>query len=109
MRQATARWAAWAGLEASQADDFVIAVNEIATNAIRYGSPDASLLLRVAEGDVLEAEIRDAGCWRQPEATTGHGGGMGLPLARMVCNEVEIRAGSGGTTVTLRMSPRAPD
>jgi hypothetical protein len=29
---------------------------------------------------------------------------MGLALARLVCDEVEIRAGDGGTTVILRMS-----
>jgi anti-sigma regulatory factor (Ser/Thr protein kinase) len=44
----TAQWAAWADLQASRADDFVIAVNEIATNAVRYGSPQARLLLRTA-------------------------------------------------------------
>jgi hypothetical protein len=30
---------------------------------------------------------------------------MGLALARLVCDEVEIRTGNGGTTVLLRMSP----
>jgi hypothetical protein len=29
---------------------------------------------------------------------------MGLALARLVCDEVGIRAGAGGTTVMLRMS-----
>jgi hypothetical protein len=29
---------------------------------------------------------------------------MGLPLARQVCDEVEIAAGQGSTTVILRMS-----
>ena len=35
-----------AGLPAAWAEDFVIAVSEIAANAVRYGSPAARLLLR---------------------------------------------------------------
>jgi hypothetical protein len=38
-----------AGLPAARAEDFVIAVSEIAANAVRYGSA-ARLLLRVAGG-----------------------------------------------------------
>jgi hypothetical protein len=34
----------------------------------------------------------------------GRPGGMGLALARRVCDEVEIRTGGDGTTVRLRMS-----
>jgi len=66
----------------------------------------ARLLLRVA-GGAAQAEVRDSGCW-QPAAGAasdgGRGGGMGLALARMVCDEVGVRAGAGGTTVMLRMS-----
>jgi serine/threonine-protein kinase RsbW len=104
LRQLTARWAAWAGLRGNPADDFVIAVNEIATNAVRYGSPEARMVLRVAGEGVAEAEICDSGCWRQPGVAAAGHGGLGLPLARCVCDEVEIQARKGGTTVTLRMS-----
>jgi hypothetical protein len=69
----------------------------------------ARLLLRVA-GGAAQAEVRDSGCW-QPAAGAacdgGRGGGKGLALARLVCDEVGIRAGAGGTTVILRMSLRA--
>jgi anti-sigma regulatory factor (Ser/Thr protein kinase) len=65
------------------------------------------LLLRVT-GGAAGAEIHDDGCW-QPSAEAApaarRSGGMGLPLARLVCDEVEIRTGNGGTTVLLRMSP----
>jgi len=95
-----------AGLPADRAEDFVIAVSEIAANAVRYGSPTARLLLRVADA-AAQAEVRDSGCW-QPAAgadsADGRSGGMGLALARLVCDEVGIRAGAGGTTVILRMS-----
>ncbi len=39
VRQVTAAWAARAGLPAARAEDLVIAVSEIAANAVRYGSP----------------------------------------------------------------------
>ena len=106
VRRVTAAWAARAGLAPDEADDFVIAVHEIAVNAVRYGSPAARLLLRVADGTVAEVEIRDSGHWRPAAAAVpadGGPGGMGLVLARRVCDEVEIRTGRGGTTVRLRM------
>jgi anti-sigma regulatory factor (Ser/Thr protein kinase) len=56
-----------AGLSAGRAEDFVIAVSEIAANAVRYGSPAARL--RVA-GGAAQAEVRDSGCWR-PAAGSG--------------------------------------
>ncbi|HXP55628.1 MAG TPA: ATP-binding protein [Streptosporangiaceae bacterium] len=107
VRQVTAQWATRVGLSASRTDDFVIAVQEIAANAVQYGSPAARLLLRVT-GGAAAAEIHDDGCWQaSPEATpaAGRSGGMGLALARLVCDEVEIRTGSGGTTVLVRMRP----
>jgi anti-sigma regulatory factor (Ser/Thr protein kinase) len=106
VRRVTAQWATRAGLSAGRTDDFVIAVHEIAANAVRYGSPAARLLLRMT-GGAAAAEIHDNGRW-QPSAQTapaaGRSGGMGLPLVRLVCDEVKIRAGNDGTTVLLRMS-----
>jgi hypothetical protein len=65
VRRVTARWAVRAGLPAARAEDFVIAVREIAADAARYGSPAA--LLRVA-GGAAQAEVRDGGCWRAGRA-----------------------------------------
>jgi anti-sigma regulatory factor (Ser/Thr protein kinase) len=104
VRQVTAQWAARAGLPRGQADDFVIAVNEIATNAVRYGSPIAWLQLRIAGENSAEAEVRDQGRWQPGTGDSAEsGGGMGIPLTRQVCDAVEIRAGQDGTTVVLRM------
>jgi serine/threonine-protein kinase RsbW len=86
----TAARAARAGLPAARAEDFVIAVSEIAANAVRHGSPATRLLLRVA-GGAAQAEVRDSRCWRPAAGTTsgnGRSGGRGLALARLVCDEV---------------------
>lgn len=109
VRRRTASWALRAGMAADTADDFVIAVNEIATNAVRHGSPEATLRLWVEDRAGL-AEICDQGYWpgagaasppprRQPEH-----GGMGLEVARMVCDDLRIKAATTGTAVRLRMS-----
>ena len=111
VRRRTASWALRAGMAADVADDFVIAVNEIATNAVRHGSPEATLRLW-PDGRACLAEIRDQGRW--PEAA-GAGvaarrpaehGGMGLEVARMVCDGLQIKPTGSGTAVLLRMSLR---
>jgi serine/threonine-protein kinase RsbW len=106
VRQVTAQWAAAARLSPDRAEDFVIAVNEIATNAVRYGSPAARLVLRVTRENMAEAEVRDDGRWPPGSTTAPPGeqrGGMGLPVARRVCDAVEIRPGHDATTVLLRI------
>jgi STAS domain/Histidine kinase-like ATPase domain len=90
VRRVTAR----AGLPAGRAEDFVLAVSEIAANAVRHGSPTARLLLRVA-GGAAQAEVRDSGYWRPAAGAasgTGRSGRRGLALARLVCGGVGIRA-----------------
>ena len=109
VRRRTASWALRAGMPANAADDFVIAVNEIATNAVRHGSPEATLRLWV-EGHAGLAEIRDEGYWpgaasaSPPPRRGPEHGGMGLEVARMVCDGMQINATEAGTAVLLRMS-----
>jgi serine/threonine-protein kinase RsbW len=104
VRRVVAEWAAQAGLRDPRADDFVIAVHEIAANAVRYGSPVARLELRVV-GAVAQAEVRDSGHWPSgPAGPPDPGrGGMGLPVARRVCDDVAICRRASGSTVILRM------
>jgi anti-sigma regulatory factor (Ser/Thr protein kinase) len=97
-------------MSAEAADDFVIAVNEIATNAVRHGSPRASLRLWVSGGAGV-AEIRDSGHWAATAPTPlprrpAEQGGMGLEVARLVCDDLQIKATSAGTAVLLRMALR---
>src|SRR5690349_21253019 len=97
LRHAVAGWAARAGLQGQRADDFVIAVHEIAANAVRHGSPVARLALQIA-GTAAQAEVRDSGRWRlEPPGAAAPGGlGMGLDVARRVCDEITIRRGANG-------------
>ena len=98
-------------MSAEAADDFVIAVNEIATNAVRHGSPKASLRLWVTEGAGL-AEIRDTGQWpaamaptalpRRPPSKAGWAW-RSRAWCAMACRS---RPPPAGTAVLLRMAIR---
>ncbi|HEY0719251.1 MAG TPA: ATP-binding protein [Streptosporangiaceae bacterium] len=111
VRRRTASWALQAGMAADTADDFVIAVNEIATNAVRHGSPQATLRLWV-HGRAAMAELVDQGHWPAAMNSTvlprrpAERGGMGLEVARMVCDGMQIKATGSGTSVVLLMSLR---
>lgn len=95
------------GLDEDSVADLVIAVNEIATNGVRHGSPKAKLRMWTADGRV-HAEIRDEGQWvptaagECPPAAEAEGG-MGLWVTRQICSAVHIIKGEGGTIVRLEM------
>lgn len=108
LRAEVADWVARAGLAAQRAEDFVLAVNEIATNAVQHGSPAAVLRLLAAGPGSVQAEIRDTGpgmpAARPADSPARDRGGWGLAVARQVCDEVNVQSGSGGTVVVLRMN-----
>jgi serine/threonine-protein kinase RsbW len=107
VRRFVAAHARRCGLDEDSVGDLVIAVNEIATNGVRHGSPKAELHMWASEGRVF-AEIRDEGRWvpsaagDTPPASDAEGG-MGLWVTRQICSAVHIIAGERGTIVRLEM------
>jgi anti-sigma regulatory factor (Ser/Thr protein kinase) len=89
-------------------EDFLLAVDEMTSNALRHGRPPVSLRLWVA-GDRIVCTIGDRGAgWDDPFAGYGpaHGddlsrGGMGLWLARQLCDHVDIWTDADGAHVRL--------
>ena len=89
-------------------EDFLLAVDEMSSNAVRHGRPPVALRLWCAPG-TLVCTIHDSGSgWDDPFAGYGpaHGedlshGGMGLWLARQLCDHVAIRRDGRGTSVRL--------
>jgi anti-sigma regulatory factor (Ser/Thr protein kinase) len=89
-------------------EDFLLAVDEMTSNAARHGKPPVSLDLWVGD-DRLVCSIRDRGPGvDDPFAGYGpaHGedlsrGGMGLWLARQLCDHVDISGDDEGTRVRL--------
>jgi anti-sigma regulatory factor (Ser/Thr protein kinase) len=105
----TAR-AARFGLPADALSGLLVAVTELATNAVKHGTPPMAVRLWAEGGDLI-CEVADCGLWRpRPAATLGFNppasaasGGFGLWGVRMLADAVQIRAGWDGTVVRLRM------
>jgi len=89
-------------------EDFLLAVDEMTSNAVRHGRPPVGLSLWIA-ADRVVCTVTDGGAGtHDPFAGFGpaHGddlsrGGMGLWLARQLCDHVDITTGEGGNAVRL--------
>jgi anti-sigma regulatory factor (Ser/Thr protein kinase) len=89
-------------------EDYLLAVDEMTSNAVRHGKPPVSLRLWVGE-DRIVCSIDDQGPGSDdPFAGYGpaHGndlsrGGMGLWLARQLCDHVDISGDDDGAHVRL--------
>ena len=89
-------------------EDFLLAVDEMCSNAVRHGGPPVGLRLWTGPGTLVCTISDSGGGWDDPFAGYGpaHGedlshGGMGLWLARQLCDHVAIRRGGNGTTIRL--------
>jgi anti-sigma regulatory factor (Ser/Thr protein kinase) len=89
--------------------NFVLAVDEIVTNAVQYAGGRGDLLLW-RDGDSLWCRVADNGpglperyLHRSPPPRPGHIGSHGLWLARHICESVHIESDrTSGTRVLLR-------
>jgi anti-sigma regulatory factor (Ser/Thr protein kinase) len=87
---------------------FVVAVNEIATNAVRHGGGRGHLRLWRA-GSRLHCSVTDHGTGlstdHRPERPSPLDvGGRGLWFAYQNAEELTVRSGSQGTTIVLAFS-----
>ncbi|WP_433256040.1 ATP-binding protein [Streptosporangium sp. CA-135522] len=96
------------GMSQERLADFLVAVNEVATNAVTHGHAAAKAMLRMWAVDrTLVVEIHDEGCWTPletpgltppgPYATSG----MGLWVARMISSDIAFETGAAGTFITM--------
>jgi anti-sigma regulatory factor (Ser/Thr protein kinase) len=111
LRHAVASTAAEAGLAGERLDDFVVAVNELLTNAVRHGGGAGRVSLWCDAGLVV-CEVADHGTGlpaprpEQPERPPAdQPGGWGLWLAGRLTDTLELKTGADGTSV--RISTRA--
>ncbi|PRY31519.1 ATP-binding protein [Pseudosporangium ferrugineum] len=110
LRHVVASRAAESGLRGDRLDGFVIAVNELLTNAVRHGGGLGHVAVWCVTGTVY-CEVTDRGAGLAELHTDrpppGEPGGWGLYLVRELTDTFEIRTGSEGTAV--RISSRTGD
>lgn len=96
-------YALLAGLSERRATDVVLAVHELAANAVRHGAGGGRLRLWSVAG-VLRCQVEDG----HPPASSAESAypwfikpGQGLWLARQVADQMRVRSGARGTCATL--------
>jgi anti-sigma regulatory factor (Ser/Thr protein kinase) len=107
VRRLVADRAVEAGFESERRDDFVLAVNEIATNTLRHGGGAGDLRLWRLP-DRLVCDITDRG--RLDDPLVGRipplplqADGRGIWMANQLCDLVQIRSSTAGTQVRLHL------
>lgn len=108
LRHAVAAELAAVGGAREVVEDFLLAVDETTSNAIRHGAPPVGLRLWRSADRVVCAVTDHGPGLDTPFAGYGpaHGedlsrGGMGVWLARQLCDHVDISCGPDGVTVRL--------
>ena len=105
VRDAVSRCGSDAGLDDAALADFVLAVDEVASNSVVHGGGGGEARVWHSASEVV-CEINDTGSIADPlagrrlaEPTASEG--RGLWLAHHLCDLVEVRTGLTGTTVRL--------
>ena len=101
-----------AGVASDQLDKLLVAVSEIATNAIQHGSAMGSVTVEHLAAS-LTVEISDNGGGLPDDLVVDRPpanaiGGRGLWLARQMCPQMQIISSPRGVTVRLTMQGRTP-
>jgi anti-sigma regulatory factor (Ser/Thr protein kinase) len=110
LREAVAAHTTQAGMPEPRAGDIVLAVHELAVNAIRHGAGHGRLVIRAHDG-ALHCQVIDDGPPQAARADAGPGTqttspgdapwpsqhGHGLWFVRQVADQVSLQTGPNGT------------
>lgn len=109
VRRAVRGVAGAAGFTDDRTEDVVLAVNEVATNAVEHGGPPAELHLW-ATGGGLVCEVHDTGTLADPlpgmvSPHPSEPRGRGLWISRQVCDLLHVWSDDHGTHVRVHAAP----
>ena len=102
LREHLTGWLENAGVARKDVFEVTLATTEAFENAVRHPrQPRTPVVeLRVSMSDsAVSVSLRDHGAWDNRQA--GEGGGLGLPIMRLLMDGVEVQTGADGTTVTM--------
>lgn len=109
VRQMVATHGASAGMPARRVDDLVLATCEVVTNSIRHGGGGGELHVWQHDG-VLIRDVTDHGKAARWEPLVGrvqpsphHVDGRGIWIANQLCDLVQVRSTTSGSTVRLHL------
>lgn len=105
VRRAVEEAVAGSRLDAERAEDMVLAVNEIATNAVEHGSAQAELFVWAGPGELV-CELHDEGDLGLPliglaPPHPSQARGRGTWIARQLCDALHVWRDDYGTHVRL--------
>ena len=104
LRAAVAAHGSQAGLSEGRTRDLVLAVHELAANAVRHGAGQGRLRLWAAP-DAVRCEVTDAGVPGEADATDATGWqaepGHGLWLVRRIADSACVRSSASGTVAAV--------
>ncbi|WFE26907.1 ATP-binding protein [Solwaraspora sp. WMMD791] len=109
LRHHVASCATSAGMRGQRLDDFVLAVNELITNAVRHGGGRGWLRLwRDAQSMFCEVSDNGAGIGsdrlrRRDRPAPNTAGGWGLWLTERLTDTMAVATGPEGTTVRISL------
>src|SRR6266550_300388 len=121
LRAAIAAHATQAGMPEARARDIVLAVHELAANAIRHGAGHGRLFIR-EHGGALHCQVTDDGkpqaaraATRPDTKATSQEGvswasekGHGLWVVRQIADHLSLQSGPGGTIAAASFTLPAP-
>jgi len=108
MRAWVSEAAALLGCDGKSRFEFVVAINEAVTNAIRHGSPadDGTIGVRLeSDGGAIVCSVCDGGPFVPPSQRsdpTSDEGGRGFAFMAALTDELELVVNPGATVVRLR-------
>jgi PAS domain S-box-containing protein len=106
VRSALRGWLARCGVDATTAQNVLVAAGEACANAIEHGHrhapPGRIRLLAAATADNLRLTVTDSGRWKTPQPAENNHRGRGLMLIRALMSEVTVTTGTAGTIVGMQ-------